>query len=220
MNNTFLMNTKNFLFRLFILFIGLTVAHLGVTLFLLSDLGSDPYNVLIQGVFRTLKSFVPFSLTHGTTHVIFSFLLIAILVLTDKHYVKAGTLVCMFFGGPIIDFFSIILNPLDMNSLPLPARILILSLGCIILAFGMTIVINSEAGTGPNDLVAIVISDKTKVSFSIIRILVDSSFVLAGFFLGGVFGIGTLVCVLLVGPVAGFFLPITKKMIRNFTSES
>ena len=145
---------------------------------------------------------------------------LAILVLTDKHYVKAGTLVCMFFGGPIIDFFSIILNPLDMNSLPLPARILILSLGCMILAFGMTIVINSEAGTGPNDLVAIVISDKTKVSFSIIRILVDSSFVLAGFFLGGVFGIGTLVCVLLVGPVAGFFLPITKKMIRNFTSES
>lgn len=30
----------------------------------------------------------------------------------------------------------------------------------MILALGMTIVIKSEAGTGPNDLVAIVISDK------------------------------------------------------------
>ena len=37
-----------------------------------------------------------------------------------------------------------------------------LVLGCIILAYGMTIVIKSDAGTGPNDLVAVVISDKTK----------------------------------------------------------
>ena len=41
--------------RIVILMIGLTIAHLGVTLFLLSDLGSDPFNVLIQGVFRTLE---------------------------------------------------------------------------------------------------------------------------------------------------------------------
>ena len=36
--------------RLIILFIGLTIAHLGVTLFLLSDMGADPFNVMIQGL--------------------------------------------------------------------------------------------------------------------------------------------------------------------------
>ena len=43
---------------------------------------------------------------------------------------------------------------------------------CILLA-GLTIVIKSDAGTGPNDLVAVVLSDKLHRSFSVVRLLVD-----------------------------------------------
>ena len=45
--------------RAVILCVGLIIAHLGVTLFLLADLGADPFNVLVQGVFRTIST-VPF----------------------------------------------------------------------------------------------------------------------------------------------------------------
>ena len=38
--------------RVLLLLAGLTVAHLGVTLFLESNLGADPFNVLVQGIFR------------------------------------------------------------------------------------------------------------------------------------------------------------------------
>ena len=41
--------------RIVLLLVGLTIAHLGVTLFLLANLGSDPFNVLVQGVYRTLN---------------------------------------------------------------------------------------------------------------------------------------------------------------------
>lgn len=92
-------------------------------------------------------------------------------------------------------------------------KIIVLAAGCMILAFGMTIVIKSDAGTGPNDLVAVVISDKTKYRFSMVRILVDLSFVLVGFVLGGSVGIGTIICAALVGPVAGFFLPYSEKVV-------
>ena len=37
--------------RVVLLLAGLCVAHLGVTLFLQSDLGSDPFNVFVQGLF-------------------------------------------------------------------------------------------------------------------------------------------------------------------------
>lgn len=40
--------------RVLLLLAGLTVAHLGVTLFLESNLGADPFNVLVQGIFRVL----------------------------------------------------------------------------------------------------------------------------------------------------------------------
>ena len=207
---------KEILIRIIILFIGLTIAHLGVTLFLLANLGADPFNVLVQGIFRTLNNIVDWPLlTHGNTHVVICFLIIIALLFIDRSYIKIGTILCMIFGGPIIDFFTAILSaPLgNMNSLVL--KIIVNGLGCVILAFGMTIVMKSDAGTGPNDLVSIVLADKLKKNFGVIRIIVDVSFVVVGFILGGSFGIGTLICAILVGPVANIFLPFNEKWIKN-----
>ena len=159
-------NYKINLLKIIILMVGLTIAHLGVTLFLLTNLGSDPYNVLVQGVYRTLSNLTGWEfLTHGRVHIALCFLIILILLATDKTYIKIGTVLCMIFGGPIIDIFTLILKPVVTESSPLAYKLIILALGCVILAYGMTIVIKSDAGTGPNDLVAVVISDKTKQRF-------------------------------------------------------
>lgn len=196
--------------------VGLMIAHLGVTLFLLTNLGSDPYNVLVQGVYRTLSNLTGWEfLTHGRVHIALCFLIILILLATDKTYIKIGTVLCMIFGGPIIDIFTLILKPVVTESSPLAYKLIILALGCVILAYGMTIVIKSDAGTGPNDLVAVVISDKTKQSFGIVRVITDISFVLAGFLLGGSVGLGTVICAACVGPVANIFLPINEKLIQK-----
>lgn len=205
--------TKETLIRIALLFAGLVVAHFGVTLFLLSDLGADPFNVLIQGLFRSLRSAgVPF-LTHGITHMAVCFLIIVILLAFCRSYVRLGTFLCMFAGGPIIDFFTWLLQPLSIGEAALPVKLAVLSLGCVILAFGMTIVIKSDAGTGPNDLVAVVLSDVLHRRFRVVRIATDVAFVLAGALLGGVRGIGTLVCAFLVGPAADFFLPRSEKIV-------
>ena len=209
-------NYKINLLKIIILMVGLTIAHLGVTLFLLTNLGSDPYNVLVQGVYRTLSNLTGWEfLTHGRVHIALCFLIILILLATDKTYIKIGTVLCMIFGGPIIDIFTLILKPVVTESSPLAYKLIILALGCVILAYGMTIVIKSDAGTGPNDLVAVVISDKTKQSFGIVRVITDISFVLAGFLLGGSVGLGTVICAACVGPVANIFLPINEKLIQK-----
>ena len=205
---------REMILRLVILFVGLVIAHLGVTLFLLADLGADPFNVLIQGL-RLLLEKVGITLTHGTVHMAICFLIILILLIVDRHYIKAGTVVCMFCGGPIIDFFTWALQGFGIGEAPLAIKIIVLILGCGILAFGMTIVIRSEAGTGPNDLVAVVISEKTKARFGIVRIAVDCAFVLIGFLLGGKFGIGTIICAFLVGPVADFCMPVSQSIVDH-----
>lgn len=205
---------KEYILRLLFLLVGLVIAHLGVTLFLLTDLGADPFNVLIQGIFRTLGPYIPGS-THGYTHATVCILIMLILVIIDKGYVKAGTLVCMAFGGPIIDVFTLFLRHLVHPGNPFVVRLLTLALGCIILAFGMTIVIKSDAGTGPNDLVAIVLSEKLSKPFGPVRILVDVCFVASGFLMGGAVGIGTIISAFLVGPVADRFLPYSEKLIHT-----
>lgn len=207
-------SAKEIVVRMLILFVGLCIAHLGVTLFLLADLGSDPFNVLVQGVFRTLSNTFGLEfLTHGYTHVGINLLIILVLLFVDRTYIKLGTVFCMAFGGPIIDFFTILLENYINSGLPFAVRLLVLALGCVILAYGMTVVMKSDAGTGPNDLVAISISEKAHFPFGITRTVTDVSFVVIGFLLGGKFGIGTIVCAALVGMVAERFLPINEKII-------
>ena len=205
---------KEILLRVLILMVGLTIAHFGVTLFLLSDLGADPFNVLVQGVCRTVENAFHWGLSHGSVHRIICFLIILVLLIVDRHYVKIGTLLCMFCGGPIIDFFTLLLGHFLHAESPIWIRFAMLAAGCVILAFGMTMVIKSDAGTGPNDLVALVISEKMKWRFGIVRICTDAAFVLVGFLLGGVFGVGTIICAFLVGPVADVFLPRNEKWIK------
>lgn len=207
---------KEILLRVVILLVGLTIAHLGVTLFLLADLGADPFNVLVQGIFRKTGSLTGFAgLTHGYTHMAVCFLIILILLFVDRSYIKIGTLLCMVCGGPIIDFFTGLLGFLFAQDRTMGFQLIVLAAGCVILAFGMTIVIKSDAGTGPNDLVALVISEKSGARFGIVRVIVDVSFILIGVLLGGSFGVGTVICAALVGPVAGFFLPRSERIVNR-----
>lgn len=210
-------NLRLWILRVVLMFVGLSIAHLGVTLFLQADLGSDPFNVLIQGLFR----FIPWPafMTHGYVHVTVCFLIIVALLIVDRSYVQIGTLLCMALGGPIIDVFTLLLGSVINNNSPMALRLISLVLGCVILAFGMTIVIKSQAGTGPNDLVAVVISDKCKWKFGIVRIVVDVCFAGIGFLLGGTLGLGTIVCAFLVGPTAQKFLPISEKICQKVLKQ-
>ncbi len=199
---------------LVVLLIGLTVAHLGVTLFLQSALGTDTFTVFIQGLSRV------FGLTVGTVHVIVLCILMVLMLATTKGYVKPGTVVCAFCGVPIIDLFTWMLQGVINETSPMALRIVSMLVGCVVLALGMSIVINSNAGTGPNDLVAIILSDKLeKIEFRWVRVGCDLFFVAAGFLLGGTVGVGTVVAAFCTGPLVQFWLPKTAAPIRAILGE-
>lgn len=212
---------KDWCIALIVLFLGLTVAHLGVSMFLVSAMGTDTFTVFIQGLSRTCQHFSGTSFpTVGTVHVIILCLIMVVLLFTTKGYIKPGTVICAFCGGPIIDFFNWIISPFVNSESTVPIRVLVMIAGCIILSLGMSIVINSDAGTGPNDLIAIVISDKLpKIQFRFVRIACDVFFIIAGFFLGGTVGAGTVVAAFLTGPLVQFWLPKTKALIRKLPYE-
>lgn len=205
--------------RVVLLLAGLCVAHLGVTLFLQSDLGSDPFNVFVQGLFRGIPWPAFAAMTHGRTHLLVSLVILLVLLAVDRSYVGIGTVLCMALGGPIIDVYTLWLSPVIHGGLPLPLRLALLVAGCVILAFGMTIVVRSRAGTGPNDLVAVVLSDKLRKPFGPVRIGVDLTFALVGLALGGVVGLGTVICAFLVGPAAQLFFPISQRLCEAVLAQ-
>ena len=217
-NQTFASDTRNRSMKewvqgLLTLFIGLTIAHLGVSLLLVSELGSDAFTVMIQGIALTV------GLSVGTIHVIALILLMVVMVLTTKGYVKPGTVVCAFCGGWIIDFFNWIIGDHISGASPMWIRLIAMLAGVVILSMGMSVVIESNSGTGPNDLIAIILTDKInekrKVQFQFMRISCDVFFIVVGFILGGKLGIGTVAAAFLVGPTAQFFLPRSRKVIHK-----
>lgn len=215
---------REWIVRVVLLLIGLCIAHLGVTLFLQTELGSDPFNVFVQGLFRSVPWPAWAAMTHGRVHLLVSLLILLVLLMADRSYVGVGTVLCMALGGPIIDVYTLWLAPVIHGGLSLLWRLGLLVAGCLILAFGMTIVIRSQAGTGPNDLVAVVLSDKLKKPFGPVRVAVDCAFAGIGLALGGVLGIGTVVCAFLVGPAAQLFFPVSEQIcqiaLRQFAGES
>ena len=108
--------------RVVLLLAGLCVAHLGVTLFLQSDLGSDPFNVFVQGLFRGIPWPAFAAMTHGRTHLLVSLVILLVLLAVDRSYVGIGTVLCMALGGPIIDVYTLWLSPVIHGGLPLPLR--------------------------------------------------------------------------------------------------
>ncbi len=195
------------------LFIGLTIAHLGVSLFVLSNLGSDAFTVMIQGIAGVI------GISLGTCHVIALTLLMIVMLLTTKGYVKPGTFICAFMGGWIIDLFNWLLGGFINGDAHMAVRVISMLAGCVVLSFGMSIVIGSRSGTGPNDLIAIILSDRLnsrfRIDFRWVRVACDVIFTVTGIILGGVFGMGTIAAALIIGPIVQFFLPISERLIRR-----
>ncbi len=207
-------NAADWAKALAVLLAGLVTAHLGVALFLLSELGTDTFTVFIQGLSRV------FGLTVGTMHVIVLCILMAVMLLGTKGYVKPGTVVCAFCGGPIIDLFTWLFGDYINAQAGLGVRVVSMVAGCVILSAGMSIVINSNAGTGPNDLVAVILSDRIEaIEFRWVRVGCDLFFVVLGFILGGTVGAGTAAAVFLTGPLVQFWLPRTKRVVQSVLHE-
>lgn len=210
MNTATTSNRREWFLRLCLLTLGLTIAHLGVTLFLISDLGTDTFTVFASGISHTT------GISVGLCHSGIQCVLIVLMILFTKGYIKTGSFICCLLGGPIIDFFNWILGRFISGSSPMAVRILTMVLGCVILSIGMALVIASDAGTGPNDLVAVILTDRLRrFQFRTVRICCDLFFIIAGSLLGGTVGIGTVAAAFLVGPVVQFFLPIHQKNIQR-----
>lgn len=208
---------KSWVVRILILIVGLFVAHLGVTLFVLAEMGTDTFTIFVQGVANVT------GLTIGTSQVVILTVMMIIMAIFTRGYVKPGTLICAFCGGWQIDLYMYLLGDSLSAASPMWIRIGAMVVGCCIIALGKAIVIMTDAGSGPNDLFSLIVSDsinrRKHVEFRWIRIATDVLFAVVGFALGGVLGIGTLVTAFLTGPIVQVFLNPCRKLTNKILAK-
>lgn len=189
--------------RLLVVILGFVVIAIGVSLLLCCKIGTDPVSVFNDG----LSKF--FNTTFGVAQIITNSIMLIIVIAVDRHYINIATILSAIVLGPIIDFSVSITSLYISHALPLWIRIIICFIGTALVALGVALYIAPTLGVGPTDVISEIFSDKLHIQYRLVRIAIDLLFVVCGYLLGGIVGIGTIIAALGTGPIVQFCKPLT-----------
>ena len=215
----------NLIKRLILFFIGMSIIQFGVALFLKTSIGSDPFTVFTEGLATVLDktALKDFSIvqmisgraevTPGVANMMILIVLFIGILIVDMKRIKIGTLICVVGVGPIIDIGVKAVSYFQIDSANIFIKMLLVLLGCFIIAVGFSIISASDIGVAPNDIVPFIIKDKLNCQYRWVRIGFDATFLIIGFIFGGTIGIGTIIAMLATGPFIQLLLPYGKKAV-------
>lgn len=177
---------------------------IGLVFFVEAELGLHPYH----GVCYAIQDYfyIPF-LSYANISIIVNLLLIVPQLLFGRRYISIGTVINMFLLGYVVTFFTWLFLRLGLTPQHLPARIVSVMLGTLLISLGIAFYQTADAGIAPYDCIPIYLADRTKLPFVLGRIALDASFAIICLLFGGFhyISIGTLALVFCTGPFIHFF---------------
>ena len=194
-SSTHELNLKPKTNTLIYLIFGLILFGIGETLLVTAGLGVSPWFVLHQG----LSIITGYSI--GVTTFIVS-IVVLFFWIPLKQKPGLGTILNTILISVVVD--------LSLLYLPHPKefifQLLQIIIGIIIIGFGSGFYLIANLDPGSRDGLMTGIQKKTKLSFSLIRTLIELSAVILGWYLGGLVGVGTVIYALGIGPFVSFGL--------------
>jgi uncharacterized membrane protein YczE len=185
--------------RLSQLYAGLALYGASLALLVESDLGLSPWDVLHQGLSRSV------GLSIGTW-VLLVGALVLLLWLPLRQRPGLGTVSNVLVIGVVVD---LALRVLAAPS-HLAVRIAFLVAGVVLNAVATACYIGARFGPGPRDGLMTGVVAKYGWPVRRVRTVIEVTVVAVGFALGGTLGIGTLVYALAVGPLVHPLLPLLR----------
>jgi uncharacterized membrane protein YczE len=187
--------------RLLGLVFGLLLCAAGIVALLESELGLSPWDVLHQG----LAQHSP--LSYGTANIAVGVAVLGCSWLLGAR-VGVGTVANASLIGLFIEVLVRVPAVDALSDEGLAVRSVVLVVGIALVAVGSAFYLGGALGAGPRDSLMLVLALRSGWRIGVVRTLLESSVVVAGAFLGGTIGIGTIAFALLIGPLleASFWL--------------
>lgn len=183
--------------RILQLALGLFAYGIGLALMLKAAVGVAPWDVLSQGI----SFHVPLSFGWIT---VITAVAVLLLWIPLKQLPGIGTIANAAFVGIFAD--------VGLAILPTPSELLwqIVSFaaGLVVVGFATGLYIGARFGPGPRDGLMTGLHRVTGKPIWMVRTGIEIVVLAAGWLLGGDVGLGTVAFALLVGPIAGFFMPL------------
>tara|TARA_Y100000768_G_C23805222_1_gene599151 strand:- start:56 stop:727 length:672 start_codon:yes stop_codon:yes gene_type:complete len=197
-------NLKPKTITIFYLVLGLVLFGIGEALLITANIGVSPWFVLHQGLsFQT-------DYTIGTTTFIVS-IIVMLFWLPLKQKPGIGTILNAILISIVLD--------LSLIFLPYPKQFFFqlsqVIFGMFIIGIGSGLYLAANLGPGPRDGLMTGINKQTKISLTLIRTFLELSAVVAGFFLGGIVGLGTMLYALGIGFFVSLGLFLVGKIYKK-----
>lgn len=183
--------------RLIQLHLGLCLFGFALALMVRATLGLDPWNVFQQGLVGLT------GLTLGQVSIVIGIVvMLAWIPLRQKP--GYGTIANIFIIGLVVDASLAVLPAFEGLAL----RAVLMAAGVVLNAVGSAAYIGAGMGPGPRDGLMTGLHERLGWSIRVSRLSIEATVLVAGWLLGGVVGVGTVLYALAMGPLVQFFLPM------------
>ena len=193
--------------RLITLYGGLVLFGASAGLVIESRLGNFPWDVLHEGVAIQLGG-LGLTVSVGVIAIIASFVIL-FLWIPLKQRPGLGTVSNAVLVGVFMDITMAIVP--DQDSLAI--RIALLVFGIVLNGIATVLYIIPNFGPGPRDGLMTGLVQRTGRPVWAMRLIVEIAVLIAGFLLGGTFGVGTIAYAVGIGYITQFFLILAEKLL-------
>ena len=194
------LNFKPKLSTSFFLIFGLVIFGLGEGLLILSTTGNSPWSVLAEGISNTTS----LSIGAATFFISVSVLFLWIFI---KQKPGLGTIFNIIIIAGMID---ITLSFFDAPS-SIWMKYFLAFFSVLLVGLGSGIYLVANLGPGPIDGLMTGLTKLTNLPIALVRAFLEISAVLAGWYLGGTVGVGTLIFAFGIGPCVALGLFLVNK---------
>ena len=179
---------------------GLAFFGFGITLFLRANLGLAPWDIFHKGLSKKLDISIGLVIV-GVG------LLLLLLWIPLRQRPGVGTIL----NALEIGFVVNLTKPLVGEPDQLVIRTLMVIAGVLVIALGSALYIGAGLGSGPRDGLMLGLSKRSiagrPISIRLARTVIELTVMVAGLFLGGSIGVGTLIFMFGIGPLVQQILP-------------
>ena len=197
--------------RVLMMFVGNVILSVGVSIFKLSRLGNDPFSGMIMALSDQT------GIRYAEFLAMVNLALFVIQFLFGKHLIGAGTLVNAFLNGYMMTF----LYELELNLIGRPTmlwqQVVIACAGMVICSLGISLYQTPDVGVAPYDSLSLIMADRlSKIPYFWHRIFTDAICALICWQMGGIVGLGTVLCAFGFGPIIHFFnVHVAEKLLER-----
>lgn len=185
--------------RVLVMCVGNLILAMGVYLLKLSLMGNDSYSAMALAISDRLQK------DYAIVLITINMIVFIAEICLGRKYIGIGTFVNWFCLGIFVSLYMKIFDNRWTTPEGFFPRFLIMAFAVLLVSLGVSMYQTADLGIAPYDSVSIIMAERLPIPYFWCRMSNDVICAVICYVLGGIVGLGTVICSLGLGPFIQFF---------------